>query len=40
VTAVANQAYDTITPIVGDLVKAAFGGTINIEITTVMKSET
>lgn len=40
VTAVADQDYDTITPIVGDLVKAAFGGNINIEITTVMKSET
>lgn len=38
VNAVASQDYETITPIVGDLIKAAWDG--KIEVTTVMKSET
>ena len=38
VEATASQTYNTITPIVGDLVKAAWNG--KIEVKTVMKSET
>lgn len=38
VNAVASQDYETITPIVGDLIKAAWDG--KIEVKTIMKSET
>ncbi|AHM56955.1 hypothetical protein EAL2_c16600 [Peptoclostridium acidaminophilum DSM 3953] len=39
VTAVASQDYEMITP-VGDLLELGLGDSINIVITTVMKSET